>query len=265
MSSKGSNLSNFSRIFILNIAIITLSLAFQNCAKVTVSDLPSVSAVTESSIKLNVDCATARSQGKLQTQTLTMDFANPNQQCSWGSSQVAADPSANLSQLDGIVTARNEQLNTLPIIKNATVCNIQMTDTKEQNFWYDDNIILTLNGYVMASSTNFSAYFQKNQGFDLYNWASLRGKPAQNYYLDSTSDKQYCAGLSEGISTCDIPQTDSWGALKINIGEPIIQGILSLTDPSQVSLGIISLGDNDSTDCQHVPLRFEIKVEYFTK
>ncbi len=264
-----------TRYFTLFFAGLALALGFNNCSKIKVSDTPvgqiasangvaaadavvtsSPAPTSNSSAGLISNCDDARKTGRISVQKVELTFENPGKACSWGTN-------GNLSILDGYVRARTEQEQIIQVAKDAKICNIQMTNADVQNFRYDDNIILTLNQFVLASTTNFGAHFDQSTGYQKYDWSKLVNKAAQNGQADSTPDKQYCAGYAQGLSSCQFPATETVGKADLHFDQRVIQSILGMTDPTQAKLGLVTTGDNDSTDCQHVPIRLLVDIEYF--
>lgn len=255
---------------------LILSMAFNNCSKIKVSDNPvsqlasvaatgsevtgatptSSSSPTSTPAELMSSCDDARQRGQISVQKIEVTFEDPGKACLWS-------VNGNLSIRDGSVRARTEQQQIIQVAKNAKICNIQMTNADVQNFRYDDNIILTLNQFVLASTTNFAAHFDQSTGFQKYDWNNLVNKPAQNGYSDSTPDKQYCAGASQGLSSCQFPATETVGKAELHFDQRVIQSILGMTNSTEAKLGLVTTGDNDSTDCQHVPIRLLVDIEYF--
>lgn len=251
-------------IFILILGLGLVG-SFQNCTQplsMKEVSLQETSLASSASTPVNPvqnlmkNCDEAKAFGKLQTQVKEVTFENPNQECPWGQN-------GNLDVLDGYIRARTEQYQTVTIPSEATVCQIKMSNMDLQDFWYDDNLILTLNNYVLSSTTDFSRHLQKTNGFPKYSWSRLINKPAQNGYEDSTNEKQYCAGKMAGLAKCSFPQTDTHGNIALSFDEKVMQTILGMTTPKKLELGVITTGDNDSTDCQHVPLKFLVEVEYY--
>ncbi|MGZ6398916.1 MAG: hypothetical protein ACXWRZ_14650 [Bdellovibrio sp.] len=250
---------------------LLVAVLFQNCQPIAVKEIsvtdkpgsPVVDAANTSSppkapsvTDLMKSCDEANRLGKLRSYTQEITFEDPKQVCDWGIN-------GNADILDGQVRARREQSQSVSIPEGATICNIKMDNVDQQNFYYDDNIILTINEYIIASTTDFSKYFQATDGYYKYDWSALLFKPAQNGAMDSTVDKQYCAGKSTGDSECLFPQTQTVGNIQLHIGEKVIQNILGITSPNKLKIDMITTGDNDSTDCQHVPVQFNINVDYF--
>lgn len=263
---------------------LLLVLFFQNCSKngIAVLEEPSLNAQGDSSTDIKdhesdddiavpggdlpvesspVDvlvkgCEDAKARGKVSVFAKQVTFEDTGKTCSWG-------VNGNLSIKNGYVRARTEQLQAVSLPTGATVCNIKMENIDRQNFRYDDNILLTLNQYILASTTNFSRHFTSSQGYYKYDWSRLVDKGAQNSATDTTIDKQYCAGGSEGFSECYFPKTETVGNIELKFDERVIQSILGITSANSLELGMVTTGDNDSTDCQHVPVRLAIEVEYY--
>jgi hypothetical protein len=183
-------------------------------------------------------------------------FDDDKKVCDWGHN-------GNLSTLDKYVRARIEKYQTVTIPANATICDIQMEQPNQSNFHYDDNIIMTLNDYIMASTTDFSKYFTASSGFYKYDWSQLVNKPAQNNPEDTVLEKQYCAGQASGLASCSFPQTETFGKIQLQFDERVIQQVLGMTTPLSLKLGVITTGDNDSTDCQHTPINLSVEVLYY--
>jgi hypothetical protein len=259
------------RIRHLPIAVIAV-LAFCSCNKIDPKDMNVVDSasaaggdtVTDNGTlgtggspdQLIKTCADAKASGKLVSEVIEVDFEDPGVECNWGHA-------GNLSIKDGYIRGRVEQVKSVDFSNQGTVCNLEMVNMDEQNFYYDDNIFLNLNGFVLASTSNFSSHLQSQNGLYKYSWANLVKQDAQNNAEDTTADKQYCAGSEQGQSSCSFPQTESYGSVQLQFEDKLIQTILGMTSASKLNLTMVTTGDNDSTDCQHVPLHFKINVQYF--
>jgi len=247
---------------------LLLILLFQNCSKVAVDDIDSkVSASNGPDVVIPTDtvvpeelmksCDAAKAAGRTSILKTEVIFDNKGQACEW-------QKNGNLTTLDGKVRARSEKYEAFTIPDGATVCDIQMEHKAVSNFLYDDNIIITLNDYVLTSTTTFSQHFTNTKGFYKYDWSRLVDKPAQFDKSDSTPDKQYCAGKAEGLSSCLFPQTETVGQIDLQLGERVIQNILAITTPHKLKLGVITTGDNDNgSDCQHTPIQLSVDIEYY--
>ncbi len=247
------------------IALLLLSiqfLLFQNCAKIQVSEAADQSSVTDPNdpqatvSELSKSCDQARAEGRISQYKTDIVFDNNGKTCAW-------EMNGNLSKFDTIVRARTENYKTVSVPSDATVCNVQLNHSDVSDFRYDDNIIMTLNDRILTSTTNFSQHFSYDSGLYKYEWGRLIGKPAQNNASDSTPDKQYCAGRSEGLANCLFPQTETTGRIQLDFHEALIQRVLALTTPKTLKLGVITTGDNDDTDCLHTPIKLSVDVEYY--
>lgn len=162
--------------------------------------------------------------------------------------------------------ARHEQRQVFQVANIADgkveICNIKLASTGASKFYYDDNVFITLNNYILASTSNFTRHLESANGFFRYDWNRLINKPAQNSGADTVLSQQYCAGAAQGQSACEFPQTETAGLAKLHFNESVIQNILGITNSSQFELSVITTGDDDSTDCQHVPIDLNLDVEY---
>jgi hypothetical protein len=209
-----------------------------------------------SDVDLGSTCSQKKANGQLRTYQERITFIQEAQTCAWGQGD-------NLSIKDGYVRARKEQLINLGLPSGAVVCNVTMDHQASSTFLYDDNVLLTLNGFIYASTSNFNQYFSSvnsasGKKFYKYEWLKFRDKPAQNSAGDTTASNQYCAGVY-----CQFPLTEQTGKIDLNIGAAAIQGILSISSVNSISLGAITTGDNDSTDCIHQPIVLDIMAEYY--
>lgn len=263
-----------SSFFLSLAALVAVGLAFNNCGKVAVSNIEESASKPNgtSSVsgqnnppgveQLRQSCQNAKALGKTRVAHLKGSFADPKQQCAWESN-------GNLSQKNGAIRARTEQIQSFQIpnadASRAVICNIQMKSTLVSKFYYDDNVFLTLNGFVLASTSDFSQHLQSQGGYYKYDWNRLVNKPAQNSKEDTSAGDQYCAGGKQGNSICQFPQTETTGTAQLDIGESVVQSILGMTNAKQFVLAVVTTGDDNSSDCQHVPIDLNLDVEYFVE
>ncbi|KYG66264.1 hypothetical protein AZI86_04180 [Bdellovibrio bacteriovorus] len=262
-----------ARYLVLLISGFTMAVLFQNCQKqaLKIDDMGPASLSVDGLgnedhqdygnppgvNNLINSCADAKARGKIQVKTVQINFEDNVGECPFGSGD-------NLSAKNEYIRARVEQSQKVQVPAGATVCQVSMDNFEQQNFLYDDNIILTLNSYVLASTTNFSRHLQSSNGYYKYDWSRLVDKDAQNGAVDSSPANQYCAGKSQGLSSCLFPQTETVGRVELQFDEKVVQNILGMTSASDITLHMITTGDNDSkTDCHHSPVRLMVQVEYF--
>lgn len=207
--------------------------------------------------QLIASCEEATLKGKITRIEREVLFENPGKVCDWG-------VNGNLSMLNSYVRARTEQAKGVELPAGAKVCNVMLRNVLNEKFVYDDNIILTLNNIILASTTNFSQHFTAQKpGLYKYEWSKLINKAAQNAEADTQPSKQFCAGKDLGQSSCLFPITEEAGGVALSFDKVIIQNVLGITSPTSLSFGMITTGDNDHTDCQHVPLTFKVELEYY--
>lgn len=222
------------------------------------SPSPSPSATPPTTVtELISNCDDAKARGKIQSSTSQITFEDNVGQCPWGVGD-------NLAKLDSSATARLEQVRKVNIPSGAVVCQVHLEDVDQQNFRYDDNIILTLNNYLLTATSDFQNYLQNTNGYYSYDWSRIKGKNAKANTSDSAPEKQYCAGKDQGLAACSFPLTDTNGSVKLQFSERVIQNILGMTSASDINLTMITIGDNDaSSDCHHNTMRFNVKVDYY--
>ncbi len=258
-----------------------LVLSYSNCSKVQVSDNPVSSDDNnnlsdnppdsndptnptdpttpinpQDPIQVYKNCADAKAAGKMLSATSTIQFENTGRTCDWG-------VNGNLTEENSYVRARREIYKSVALPTNAKVCQVKMSHAQNASFRYDDNILITMNGVLLASTTHFQDHFPASNGLHYYSWANLINKPALYDPWDSTPDLQYCLGKAEGLSACNFPVTDTVGTIKLDFGDKPIQTVLAATTQSKVNLGWIITGDNDTSDCQATTANFNLTVEYY--
>ena len=225
---------------------------------------------------LNLACSSAATSGVLKTTTVSITFPATTT-CEW-------EVGGNLSRVDGRLRARREQFVTIEVPKATRLCDMRF-DAPMQTMRYDDEILLVLNDYVLASSQDYavsSAYpagLQRDaQGFVKYKWAGAGGLADQHYGQQVTP--AYCLGWNEFdpeyAEACQIPATETTGQMQIAIPAAKIRE-LSLTSgirydvalgnaegtPTlKAKLGFITVGDNDNGDCSHASFTLNVVMEY---
>lgn len=210
---------------------------------------------TYSELKMN--CEKALREGKIKGKVLAASFPNPNKTCDW-------ERDGNMGYENERIRARREQGQTLDVNMGAKVCSLSMRSTLQNKFYYDDNLILTLNGFVLASTSNFTQHLENKEGYYIYDWNRLRTKYAQNLSHETELQDQYCAGDAADLSSCRFPVTETYGSVHLEFKDEVFQKIFSMTSANQINLGLVTTGDdNPETDCQHVDLEFSVDVLYY--
>ena len=237
-----------------------LSCLYTNCNKVSFAESVMASEIAIQNTPPSTiysACDSAKQSGRLNVAKLEVKFDNQNQTCAWGKN-------GNLNQIEGIISARTENIQKIQIPADAKVCQLKLVHKETSNFSYDDNLIVTLNNAVIAATTDLQKHFPaNNDGVRMYNWNNLINKPGQVSATDTTPEKQYCFGSDKNLSTCRFPATETVGNVQLNFSERAIQTVLAATSQTSIKLGIITTGDNNNTDCLHTLISILVDVEYY--
>ncbi len=207
--------------------------------------------------------------GDIKRSTVRVEFPRQTTECAW-------NRDGNLGKVNFSLQARFEQFPAghISLPKAAeTLCGLKFNFPK-QNIIFDDEILLTYNNYVLFSSQNFSnpvertgVYRLSKDTFGLvkYDWDRL----VETEY-EYHNKKEYCLGMDDdpkGESICEIPETDTWGEFQLQIPTQKTLELFSLSSVAlekggDVDLKFIILGDNNTKDCKHSGLYFDMTFEY---
>jgi hypothetical protein len=196
-----------------------------------------------------IDACTSKPQ---QEFVAHVSFPNPGGQCKW-------EQDGNLSMLNGFFRARGEQMSDFTLPSGAILCSLTFSFPQQQ-FVFDDHFLFTFDGLVLASSYNYDSLLNDVDGFAVYDWSKIAGK---EWYTGTVLEGQFCAGRDQNLSTCSWPNTEQTGAINMSFAPSIIQKIMSFDVARTThSFSLVTVGDNDSTDCQHAPISFDLSVKY---
>lgn len=173
--------------------------------------------------------------------------------CDW-------NKNGNLNQRNGWVQARGEQSVKLDVPANAVICKMTF-DFPTQNTIYDDQIILTLNDYVITSSQKeLVNRFPKDRDLYRYDWGAIKGQE-----IDVGGFNPYIAGEELGLASVSMPATQTSGQFKIQMSEEVFYKFAAVKPAGQQhQFGFITTGDNDDgIDCQHEPIKFSVRATYY--
>jgi len=177
------------------------------------------------------------------------------------------------------IRARIEQYTKITLPENGVICDMKF-QFPNQKMLYDDEILLTVNNYVVMSSQNYSTQSGNAKyanglkinadGLMEYNWMGDNG--LYNLYYGTSVTPKYCLGLTNQDANyherCSIPKTETRGEIKLDIpaNEMIKVGlgaeIGSNSNKKQISFGFITTGDNDNGDCEHAAYGFDVDIKY---
>ncbi|MEZ4742012.1 MAG: hypothetical protein R3B45_06155 [Bdellovibrionota bacterium] len=206
---------------------------------------------------------------EVKTYTQTITFSEPEKSCDW-------NQNGNLDIKQAVVTARYRQDQALSMPEGAVLCSMSMDSLADgtdqgQYMYYDDEIFLTFNDYILAASQSNAKYFETTKdGFLIYDWKKLVGTTY------SQTPDPYCIGKAEGLGRCEIPKTETKGVMKVEFDDKIIQKIAvasganqgdgsapTSVDLNKFKFSFITTGDNDTKiDCKHSKFEFKVATKY---
>lgn len=197
------------------------------------------------------DSVAKRCEDPNQTRTVTQKiiFPDPGIVCDWGKDD-------NLTPAQLWVKARREQYVPLELDAQSTICRIEF-DFPDQDMYFDDEIFLLYNNFVLTASIDYSNYFQKVDELSVYDWPAIRDK---KYNADARNP--YCLGAQSGKGSCTMPYTETHGSMKLSFDGSLFQKIESYSPVAmaQRQFGFVTIGDNDSRDCRHSDLQYTVHV-----
>ena len=201
---------------------------------------------------------------RTQPVTITLPSTAKTASCGFGIGD-------NLSKKNGYIRARFEQ-NKEPDSKadlaGLKVCSVRSISTQATDFYYDDHLILHINGAVIMTSRNqplqIDQFPQALDGLRNYSWAAIQGKEHKN--PDLSQGIGHCLCAQEGC--CTLPKTETKGALSMHLtpyGNPQAKALgQRITKDGAVRVGLVITGDdNSSDDCRHksdLTLTVELEV-----
>ena len=182
--------------------------------------------------------------------TLDVEIEDPGKTCSFGQGD-------NLPRLQGFFTARTEQMKTLALPAGSKICDLKL-DFPAQPFRYDDHWLFLLDGVVLAASHDFFPWLPETLGLRTYDWKKIMAKE-----WVFAKDGIYCEGMKDGLSQCKWPESEKNGDIAMSFAPVIVQKAMAVApDLKTHSFGFVTVGDNDDTDCQHLPIKFKALVKY---
>ncbi len=223
---------------------------------------------------VKISCAEAEKKGSL-VEYQTSVFFSESINCKF-------NEDGNGPRKDRRIRARSEQNYQISLPHKGKVCDIDF-NFPEQRMKYDDEIFLLLNNFVLMSSTNYATnsgnqhyldgLLVNNKGLQTYKWSGTNS--LYDLYYGNNVTPKYCYGTNPSSllyeQDCQIPPTDKFGQIKLNIPkEKIIElGVISdileqgSSDLTELNFGFVSIGDNDDGDCEHSAFSFDIDIKYY--
>jgi hypothetical protein len=225
-------------------------------------------------------CADAAKNGTLKSKAVPLFFPAKTATCEF-------EKNDNLSRKNEVIRARREELVELPLQGMTRLCNMKF-DAPQQLMRFDDEIVITLNNLIMASSQDYSTKSRDikndqlvypnglsvdNAGIVSYKWLPPNGM--QNLpYLNGDLNK-YCLGLdpkqANFAQLCQIPKTSSNGTMSLKLPQDAFLKLAAkagLVFDKQIQsvpkaiLMFMTMGDNDDSDCKHLDFRMTVTIDY---
>lgn len=192
------------------------------------------------------DIAVLCASGGNSTQTVQVNFPDPQVTCPWNTN-------GNLAPRDVYFQGRIEQNMDFSLPAGSTLCSLQL-DFAVQQFQFDDHFILVFDDIVIASSYRFTSFDQMS-GLSVYNWSKIAGM-----YWNHSDEGTFCAGKD---SMCSWPATDVPGSISMKFTPAFVQSIFAL-NPNRTAhqFKMVTIGDNDNLDCAHSPIQFSVKLKH---
>jgi hypothetical protein len=229
--------------------------------------------------EVKVACADAARNGTMKSKAIPLFFPAKATSCDF-------EKNDNLSRKNEVVRARREESVELPLDGMTRLCNMKF-DAPQQRMRFDDEIMITLNSLVVASSQDYSTKSRDNndqlvypnglavdnEGLVSYKWLPPNGLQNLDYLNGKLS--RYCLGLDpkqpDFAQLCQIPRTSTNGTMSLTLPQEAFLKLAAkaglvfdkqIQQLPKAQLTFITTGDNDSSDCQHLDFRMTVTVDY---
>lgn len=265
--------------YVIPTALLGALLIFQNCSDVSFQNVSAdaLQGPTDTEIEeVNVRCQNAAAQNRLLDQTFTITFEDPKALNNNATPVCQWDSGGNTTRLDQSVTARYEQIKPLQLPNNSDICDAEFT-FQEQDMRYDDQFFFLLNNKVLASNALFAVNRLQKTNYSIagrtlqvanYDWSKIVSAPWPEGFNNSdvSTANNYCLGRTDNFGNCKWPITETTGKIEMSF-DPVLVRALGLEGMNaRHELGFVTTGDNDqSSDCQHKPITFSIRVFYVAR
>lgn len=193
----------------------------------------------------------------LRTTTTTVRFADDGAGCPFS---VADNDAPN----NGTVTARREEEVVLPLPDDAVLCGISLDFSPDgtpaaDGLRYDDAFFLTFSDVVLVASDGaLVAGLPRDGVVPIYDWQAVRGAP-----LAFSDVEPWCVGAAEGLSDCVVPQPETGGRMAVDFAQSLVNELsYQSLDRTPLRFGMVTMGDNDESDCTHDTLTFEVSTQW---
>jgi hypothetical protein len=224
-------------------------------------------------------CADAAKNGTLKSKPIPLFFPAKTATCEF-------EKNDNLSRKNEVIRARREESVELPLQGMTRLCNMKF-DAPQQPMRFDDEIMITLNNLVVASSQDYSTKSRDrnmnlvypnglnvdNEGLVTYKWLPPNGMQNLDYLNGKLS--KYCLGLDPNqpdfAQLCQIPRTSTNGNMSLKLPQDAFLKLAAkaglvfdkqIQSVPKAQLTFMTTGDNDDSDCQHLDFRMTVTIDY---
>ena len=161
----------------------------------------------------------------------------------------------NWEKTGGKAAARVEQDIPFSFPEDQLICSLALSGASD-DFYYDDTMVLALNGVVLISSTAILDKFQMMDGLPMYAWDALVGE---------SIGKEGPECLA-GATACQMPGTQQNGEVSLAF-DPITSEQLIQTGQGvdHTFTAIVTGDDNPPIDCHHTGLTILVDYTYVPK
>lgn len=200
-------------------------------------------------------------------------FPDPGVECEWGKN-------GNGLKANVYFQARREQLDSITLPRGAVLCGMSAAAVSNK-MRYDDAIMLVMNDVVLSSSSSFQvssnplvqspALKTNTEGLVIYDWKGIFDTnqthsvdplfPGINLGVSSSyiPETTYCLGNGN----CVWPKTETTGAMNLQFSKDGVYALAArIAGNSQLDLKLITLGDDNYSDCQHNDLPITLRIDY---
>lgn len=181
--------------------------------------------------------------------TVDVTFSAADHACMWG----VAD---NFSGRDGLIRARLEEVEEMTVPEGRELCDLAI-ESESSGDEFADQLLLTLNGVVLASSADLLSNFSKDDDdLPAYEWKKLRDLEQEDF-----PEGSFCL---KGASACEVPKRDGGGKFKLEFSEDTNTKLIAQAKKAgKLKFALVTTGDHDTRrDCRHGKITLKVTYTY---
>ena len=142
--------------------------------------------------------------------------------------------------------------------QDAYLCDIELS-TENTQFVYDDELLMTLNGFFLAGANHTS---QSLLDFGMTKTGNLIAWDWQKHY--NTKRDHDIGGCSHASMNCVFPRTETTGIVQLDVPATWFDELpIKQVTEQKFILSVLAIGNqNASTDCSHNGLNFSGQIRF---